>query len=217
MRLLGILGGVGVEAGLHFCHQLSEFTKSPIEQENLRYILYNNPTIPDRTTALKNGDVTELFEETVKSIEVLKAAGCTDVIIACNTLHAIYDDLVEFVDINVISIIQSTVDFVKVEGLHKGLLLGTDGLMISNVYKKLQIAKPHPSLQQKVMDLIYKVKSGDEYSDLVKEIVEEIKLMDPGYVVLGCTELSYLTKEFEQFCTVDLLVCVLNEIKIDFL
>jgi aspartate racemase len=46
--MIGILGGMGTQAGLDFCNKLSMLNRGKIDQEYPLFILYNKSNIPGR-------------------------------------------------------------------------------------------------------------------------------------------------------------------------
>ncbi len=51
-NLIGIAGGVGPEASNKFCEFLIKHKKANKDQDNIRFLHYCNPQIPDRTEAI---------------------------------------------------------------------------------------------------------------------------------------------------------------------
>ena len=46
--MIGILGGMGTQAGLDFCNKLAVLNRGKIDQEYPLFLLYNKSNIPDR-------------------------------------------------------------------------------------------------------------------------------------------------------------------------
>ena len=46
--MIGILGGMGTQAGLDFCNKLAKLSKGKIDQDYPLFILYNKSNIPGR-------------------------------------------------------------------------------------------------------------------------------------------------------------------------
>ena len=51
--MIGILGGMGTQAGLDFCSKLAKLNRGKSDQKYPLFILYNKANIPDRKQNLK--------------------------------------------------------------------------------------------------------------------------------------------------------------------
>ncbi len=51
--MIGILGGMGTQAGLDFCNKLAILNRGKIDQEYPLFILYNKSNIPGRPESLE--------------------------------------------------------------------------------------------------------------------------------------------------------------------
>ena len=50
--MIGILGGMGTQAGLDFCNKLAVLNRKKIDQEYPLFILYNKSNIPGRPESI---------------------------------------------------------------------------------------------------------------------------------------------------------------------
>jgi len=50
--MIGILGGMGTQAGLDFCNKLAMLNRGKIDQEYPLFMLYNKSNIPGRQSQL---------------------------------------------------------------------------------------------------------------------------------------------------------------------
>ena len=50
--MIGILGGMGTQAGLDFCNKLAKINRGKIDQEYPLFILYNKSDIPGRPESI---------------------------------------------------------------------------------------------------------------------------------------------------------------------
>jgi aspartate racemase len=185
--MIGILGGIGVEAGIEFSKRLYNLTQEKLEKDNIKFLLYNNPTIPDRTESIINNNLNVLFEETLKSCKLLENAGCNCIVMVCNTIHVIYDDIANNINIPIIDITKS------IKTKNDITLLSTKGTYISNIYKDVKY--PEENIKQECMNLIYETKNDIMKYNLFNYICSEKKKKK---IILGCTELS-LYKEHNKY------------------
>ena len=54
--MIGILGGMGTQAGLDFCSKLAKLNRGKADQKYPLFVLYNKSNIPDRKQNLKKYD-----------------------------------------------------------------------------------------------------------------------------------------------------------------
>ena len=116
--MIGILGGMGTQAGLDFCNKLAMLNRGKIDQEYPLFILYNKSNIPGRPESI--GVQTRTFSNLPRSAKnitkynkVLKSllegcrslekSGCKFIVIPCNTAHYWYEDLKKKITIPIIN------------------------------------------------------------------------------------------------------------------
>ena len=106
--MIGILGGMGTQAGLDFCNKLAVLYRGKVDQDYPLFILYNKSNVPGRpesigiytkklTNKIKSKKNKEKYQSVLKSLikgcQVLKKSKCKFIVIPCNTAHYWYDDL----------------------------------------------------------------------------------------------------------------------------
>ena len=116
--MIGILGGMGTQAGLDFCNKLAILNRGKIDQEYPLFLLYNKANIPGRpesigvhTRNLLNRFVNTkskkkynlVLKSLLKGCELLKESKCKFIVIPCNTAHYWYDDLKKKINLPIIN------------------------------------------------------------------------------------------------------------------
>ncbi len=63
--MIGILGGMGTQAGLDFCNKLAILNRGKIDQEYPLFILFNKSNIPGRQSLLdlKPKSIKQIFNK----------------------------------------------------------------------------------------------------------------------------------------------------------
>ena len=89
--MIGILGGMGTQAGLDLCNKLSMLYRGKSDQEYPKFILYNKTDTPERPKNLKK--YFNVLNELVKGCKLLQRNNCKFIVMPCNTAHYWYDDL----------------------------------------------------------------------------------------------------------------------------
>ncbi|MDC0941051.1 aspartate/glutamate racemase family protein [Candidatus Pelagibacter sp.] len=116
--MIGILGGMGTQAGLDFCNKLAMLNRGKIDQEYPLFMLYNKSNIPGRPESIgvqtkRFTDLPRNLKNNLKYNKVLKSlldgckslekSGCKFIVIPCNTAHYWYEDLKRKIKIPIIN------------------------------------------------------------------------------------------------------------------
>ena len=212
--MIGILGGMGTQAGLDFCNKLAMLNRGKIDQEYPLFILYNKSNIPGRPESI--GVQTRTFstlprraKNIIKYNKVLKSllegcrslekSGCKFIVIPCNTAHYWYNDLKKKIKIPIINMPNEV--FLHTKKICKRNtkigLLATEGTLKTKIYEKLfnneyELIKPHDDLQVKSVNKTIKhIKMGN-IKLAEKSIRPAINYLIKNRckkIILGCTEL----------------------------
>ena len=100
--MIGILGGMGTQAGLDFCNKLAVLNRGKTDQKYPLFILYNKSNIPKRPENLKK--YFNVLKSLIAGCNLLKKNKCKFIVMPCNTAHYWYDDLQKKIKIPIISI-----------------------------------------------------------------------------------------------------------------
>ena len=116
--MIGILGGMGTQAGLDYCNKLAMLSRGKIDQEYPLFLLYNKSNIPGRPESIgaHTGTISILpkksknlikYNKVLKSLldgcRLLEKSGCKFIVIPCNTAHYWYEDLQSKIKIPIIN------------------------------------------------------------------------------------------------------------------
>lgn len=188
---LGILGGVGPAATVNFLETLIAITPARRDQDHIETIVYNDPTVPDRTDAIRGDD--DVREHLVANAEALDRMGVGRIVIASNLTHYWFDDVAAAVDAEMLHMIRAVSEEIGEQEYDRvGLLTTTTARDIGLYERFLDDAESvYPDEMDAVMEAIYQYKAGHEadarrrVDDLVRELSTEVDAL-----VLGCTEFS---------------------------
>lgn len=201
---LGIIGGMGPMATAYFMELIINMTKADTDKEHLEMIVYNCPAIPDRTSYIIGESQDSPLPKMLEIAQKLKEQSVECIAIPCMTAHYFYADLME-TDVTILHGIRETVSLLKEAGVKKAALMATDGTISSGIFQSeleaqgITTVLPEEQYQKKIMHMIYQdIKAGHMPS---QEEVNELKdyfLIEKGaeIIILGCTELSLLKKEY---------------------
>jgi len=212
--MIGILGGMGTQAGLDFCNKLAMLNRGKIDQEYPLFILYNKSNIPGRPESIgvqtkKFSDLPRNSQNNIKYKKVLKSllegckslekSGCKFIVIPCNTAHYWYADLKKKIDIPIINMPREV--FLHTKRICKKNskigLLATEGTLKTKIYEKLfkhqyRLITPLTHLQVKSVNKTIKhVKMGNIKlaEKTIKPAINYLIKQKCKKIILGCTEL----------------------------
>ena len=225
--MIGILGGMGTQAGLDFCNKLAILYRGKIDQEYPLFLLYNKSNIPGRPESIgiqtknlsnkSNNKTSEkkyalVLKSLLNGCEILKKSKCKFIVIPCNTAHYWFDDLQKKINLPIINMPQEVFKYTlkKCKKQSKIGLLATEGTLKTGVYNKFF---------DKDYNLIYPTNINQEFSvnkaiKLVKmgKVKEANKIIKPAInylikkkckkIILGCTELPIAIFAFKSFKTI---------------
>tara|TARA_B100000780_G_C21112537_1_gene449738 strand:- start:1724 stop:2467 length:744 start_codon:yes stop_codon:yes gene_type:complete len=222
--MIGILGGMGTQAGLDFCNKLAMLNRGKIDQEYPLFILYNKSNIPGRPESIglhaktlstlpeKPKNIIK-YNKVLKSLLVgcrsLEKSGCKFIVIPCNTAHYWYKDLQNKIKIPIINMPKEVFKYTKKNCKKKSKigLLATEGTLKTQIYSKLfekdfTIIKPTENLQKKSVNQAIKyVKMGNIRlaEKAIKPAINYLLKLKCKKIILGCTELPIAIFAFKSF------------------
>ena len=212
--MIGILGGMGTQAGLDFCNKLAMLNRGKIDQEYPLFMLYNKSNIPGRQESIgvqtgkfsdlprnikNNNKYNKVLKSLLEGCKSLEKGGCKFIVIPCNTAHYWYEDLKKKIKIPIINMPKEV--FLHTKKICKKNskigLLATEGTLKTKIYEKLfkskyRLITPMNNLQIKSVNKTIKhVKMGNiklaEKS--IKPAINYLINNNCKKIILGCTEL----------------------------
>ena len=134
--MIGILGGMGTQAGLDFSTKLAKLYRGKIDQKYPLFILYNKSNVPQRLSDKKV--YKNVFKSLLDGCIFLQKNNCEFITIPCNTAHHWYDDLKRRINIPILSMPKEVFAFAK-KNCSKGSKIGilaTESTLRTKIYHK---------------------------------------------------------------------------------
>ena len=205
--MIGILGGMGTQAGLDFCNKLAVLNRGKSDQKYPLFILYNKSNIPKRPENLKK--YYNVLKSLIAGCNLLKKNKCKFIVMPCNTAHYWYDDLQKKIKIPIISIPKEVYIHTK-KTCKKNSKIGilcTEATLKTGIYNKyfdknFKLISPEKSLQTKYVNKAIKyVKMGKikEAEKVIKPAVNYLMKIKCKKIILGCTELPIAIFAYKSF------------------
>ena len=221
--MIGILGGMGTQAGLDFCNKLAILYRGKIDQDYPLFILYNKSNIPGRPESIgvqtKNLSINNnkdnkkkyllVLKSLVKGCQILKKSNCKFIVIPCNTAHYWFEDLQKKISLPIINMPKEVFNYTKKKCKKKSSigLLATEGTLKTGVYNKFfdkdyNLIFPNKMNQNNsVNKAIRLVKMGKvkAASKIIKPAINFLIKKKCKKIILGCTELPIAIFAFKSF------------------
>ena len=205
--MIGILGGMGTQAGLDFCNKLAVINRGKIDQNYPLFMLYNKSNIPNRPQNLKKYQ--NVLNSLVNGCKLLERNKCKFIVMPCNTAHYWYDDLKKKIKIPILSMPKEV--FIHTKKLCKKKskigLLGTEATLKTCIYgkyftKDYNLVTPEKILQKKNVNKAIKlVKMGKvkKAEKILRPAVNYLVKKKCKKIILGCTELPVAIFAYKSF------------------
>lgn len=205
--MIGILGGMGTQAGLDFCNKLALINRGKTDQNYPLFILYNKSNIPKRPENIKK--YYNVLKSLIKGCLLLQKNNCKFIVMPCNTAHYWYDDLQKKINIPILSMPKEVYLHTK-KNYKKNSKIGilcTEATLKTQVYNKYfdknyKLVSPGKPLQKlNVNKAIKYVKMGKIKlaEKAIKPAVNELIKMKCKKIILGCTELPIAIFAYKSF------------------
>jgi len=205
--MIGILGGMGTQAGLDFCNKLAMINRGKVDQKYPLFILYNKSNIPKRPENLKK--YYNVLQGLVNGCNLLKKNKCKFIVIPCNTAHYWYDDLKKKIKIPIISMPKEVYSHTK-KTCKKNSKIGilcTEATLKTKVYNKyfdknFNLVSPKKSIQTRSVNKTIKyVKLGKikEAEKAIRPAINYLIRIKCKKIILGCTELPIAIFAYKSF------------------
>ena len=202
--LLGVLGGLGPMSTVYFCELLTRHTRALCDSDHIDMIVSSRATTPDRTAFILGESKDDPLPIMIEEVHRLERAGADMIVIPCNTAHYFYEGIARACNIPVLNIIEETVLHLTHLGVRSMGLLATEGTVRSGAYEKIasahniQCLTPDDDDQAVITSVIYdQIKQNKPVDrDAFLRVAERLRERGCGKLVLGCTELSLIKKEY---------------------
>lgn len=219
--MIGIVGGMGPQAGINLFNSILSHTGAATDQGHLSVMLMSFPKhIVDRTEFLEGREQVNPAYNVAQVIGKLEAAGAKLIGLACNTVHApgIFEVIQEELQrmnsrVKLLNMPLETCRLIGAlkPGIRRVGIMTTNGTYKSGIYQQLlskaghEVITPDPVFQDKVIHrMIYDPQFGiksnpniitPEVRQLLDKTLRYFEDRQTGAIILGCTELSLLLRE----------------------
>ena len=202
-QTLGVIGGLGPIATAHFMELIIRMTEAVTDQEHLDMIIYNRPSIPDRTGYILDQTKPNPLPEMIRVGNALARQGAKLIAIPCMTAHYFHRELTRYIEAPIVHAIHEVAAHLKKHGVTRVGIMATDGSIRSGLFQRelqkhgIEPIIPGETGQKCVMSVIYDdVKAGlPAEMDKFHFASSELREKGAQAIILGCTELSLVKRD----------------------
>jgi aspartate racemase len=195
-KVVGVIGGMGPAATIHFMTRVMALTPAVRDQDHLRLIVDNNGALPDRNAAVC-GDGPSPGPILAEMARGLERAGAQLLVMPCNTAHAFAEEVRAAASVPFLDLVEITCDAALAGGPDKVGVLAADGCIEASLYqgtlgrRGVQTLLCSPPDQSRFMGLLWRIKAGDLGPAVraeMRELTNALVAAGAQVVVAGCTE-----------------------------
>ena len=201
---LGVIGGLGPIATAHFMELIIRMTEADTDQEHLDMIIYNRPSIPDRTGYILDSTKPNPLPEMIRVGNALVRQGAKLIAIPCMTAHYFHRELTRYIEAPIVHAIHEVAAHLKKHGITRVGIMATDGSIRSGLFQQelqkhgIEPIIPGEQAQKCVMSVIYDDVKANKPAEMDKFRFASGELREKGAqaIILGCTELSLVKRDY---------------------
>ena len=200
---LGVIGGLGPIATAHFMELVIRMTEAATDQEHLDMIIYNRPSIPDRTGYILDPTKPNPLPEMIRVGNALARQGAKLIAIPCMTAHYFHRELTRYIEAPIVHAIHECAVHLKKHGITRVGIMATDGTIRSRLFQReltrhgIEAVIPGPEGQKCVMSVIYDDIKANKPAGMDKfhYAAQDLRAQGAQAIILGCTELSLVKRD----------------------
>jgi len=204
-KTIGIIGGMGPEGTADLYMKIVRYYQ---QNYNAKYdkdfpeFFISSIPIPDVVENLENEKITltKLAETALK----LQNAKCDFIIIACNTVQYLLDNIKKSINVPIISIAKINAVYLNKKGYKKVGILATKGTLDKKVYDNdlnttgIELIKPKDKDQKKVTKVIMTQLAGKTTkgeTNMIVQVVNNLKNQGAEAILIACTDLPMVINQ----------------------
>ena len=170
-RTIGVIGGMGPAATVHFMARVLALTPAVVDQDHVRLIVDNNGGVLDRNAALREEGPSPA-PALAAMARGLERAGAEALVMPCNTAHAFADAVRAATPLPLIDLIEVVCDEAMAGSPRRVGVLAADGCRRAGLYQAafarrgVEAVMCDDARHAAFMALLYRIKAGDLGSEV---------------------------------------------------
>ena len=206
MKTIGMIGGMSWESSIEYYRIINQAVREKLGGLHSARSIMVSVEFAEIEALQHRNQWDKLADIMIAAGHSLEKGGADFVIICTNTMHKLYDEVQNSINIPMLNIADGTAEKIISDGIKKIALLGTRFTMEENFYKGrlvdkygLDVIIPDPEQMETVHRVIYdelcagiiNQDSKQQYAQIIRDLVDK----GAGGAILGCTEIGLLVKQ----------------------
>lgn len=205
MRTIGLVGGLSYESTLFYYKYINERVNQQLGKTNSAKLILNslnNEEVLSLVNANRMKDVTEIL---VNAAIVVERAGADCLLICCNSVHQVAEEVQRRIHIPLLHISDAVADKVSETGVKCVGLIGTNFTMSETFYKHkleargIDVMLPdqhdrnyiHQVIFNELVFGLFTIEAKRKFQSIILKLISE----GAQGVILGCTEIPLLINQ----------------------
>jgi aspartate racemase len=206
MKIAGILGGFGTESTAKFQLEIVEIFRARKLKKRPPLLIWQAP-IPiniERNLIINSRGISNFLPFLIDGTQRLKNGGADFIVLPCNTLHILLDNLRKTIDLPIINLIKETVERLNNKKVKRVGIVASQKIISSGLHQRcLQIndiepilpTKSEQNLINKVINQVLANKNLKNVKEKLQSIIENLRDRGTKDVLLACTDLQQAVPE----------------------
>jgi len=205
MKTIGVLGGIGPESSALFYERLiSKYKKlcKPRKNTDYPHIVINSIPAPELTS----GENVSKIESYINGLKFLER-DCDFIVIVCNTAYSLLKDFKKVISKPILDLHGLILKTLVARNAKKVLVLASPNSLSSDLFLGIDIIPLDSTTKNRVGEIINRINLGmdtDEDLIFIRGLIDRFKTQT-DVILVACTELSTLLKDFTHVKKVDTL------------
>ncbi len=201
MRKIGLIGGMSWYSTRTYYEHINRMVQTRVGQGSSAPMVIESLDFAELSRLSTEAEWAGAAKTLAASAKRLEKAGATAILIGANSMHKVYDQVAQAVEVPIIHIAECVAE--RMAGkVRKAALLGTRNVMLESFYRQKLIARdiellpPEMSfvdtLDRVIYDELLKGKVSRQAERELKTIITNLEQDGAEAIVLGCTELEMI-------------------------
>ena len=204
MKTLGIIGGVGPASTAEFYLKISYDCQKRNDVQRPPIVIASVPAPYEVERGMILDNINGYTPLLVAEAKRLQTAGAHFLAMPCNTLHCDIETIRNAVEIPVMSIVDTAINYIKAKNYNKVGLLATAATVERNIYSDvfrrggIDFLVPSAQEQAGLNKLIVNLVDGkyfDEDRKFTHAVIDSLKASGADCIAMACTDLQLLKPE----------------------
>lgn len=212
-KIIGIIGGLSPESTMLYYQFITRQYYKQFQRHDYPEIIIYSVNFQKYIDWAYQEQWQDVITDLTNILVNLHAAGADFGIIACNTIHVVFEQIRQHSPIPLLSIIDATAAAIRAQHIDKVGLLGTQFTMEHSFYRrslaKYGISTITPDLSQRkyldalILDELSRGFINSSSREKVLGIIDSLISKGAAGIVLGCTEIPLLITHHESVSIFD--------------